>query len=86
MRTQISRKPLFFVLVVGAFCTASVVLGLAAHALSKGQAHQPAVAIAKVSTTDAKPAQAIVQDRATSSEDATVAPDSWKRWPALTDF
>jgi hypothetical protein len=33
MRTQLPGKPLFFVFVIGAFCAASVALGLGSHAL-----------------------------------------------------
>jgi hypothetical protein len=86
MRTQLPGKPLFFVLVIGAFCAASVALGLGAHALSKGQAQQPAAVIVKPSATNAMPARPASRDRAAASDDASVAEMSWKRWPSLTDF
>ena len=84
MRTQVFNKPYLPVLVVGAFCGAAAVLG--AQALSKGQVHEPATAIVKSSAADAKPAQAAARDRTVASEDASTTPDSWKRWPSLTDF
>jgi hypothetical protein len=86
MRTQLFRKPLFFFITVGAFCAASVAVGLGAHALSKGRAHQPAAEITKASATEAKPTQPVAGDRAAPSDDAAAAQESWKRWPALTDF
>jgi hypothetical protein len=84
MRTQVFNKPYLPVLVMGAFCGAAAVLG--AQALSKGQVHQPPAAIVKSSTADAMPAQAAARDRTVASEDASATPDSWKRWPSLTDF
>ena len=86
MRTQFSGKPLFFVLVIGAIGAASVALGFGTHALSKGQAQEPAPAIVKASVTDAKPAQPGVRDRGTASAEALAGPNSWKRSPSLTDF
>jgi len=86
MRTQFANKPLFYVLVVGAFCAASIALGVGANALSKGRAHPPAAEIAKASVTGAKPAHPIAPDRKAPSEETSAAPDSWKRWPSLTDF
>jgi hypothetical protein len=82
MRTQFFGKPLFFALAIGAACIA---FGLGSNALSKGQAHQPAAQVVKVSATPAAPAQPIARDR-TPSEGNSAMHDSWKRWPSLTDF
>jgi uncharacterized membrane protein YadS len=83
MRTQISGKPLFLVIVISAICGVAAVLAFGTSAPSKGQAPEPAAAIVKAALTEAKPAMPVSRPAA---QDESPKDTSWKQWPSLTDF
>jgi hypothetical protein len=82
MRTQPLSKSAIPMLVIVASC--ATVVGLAAHALSRGHG-QPAAEIAKTGPQQAK-AAAPASTKNPALDGALAADASWKQWRPLTDF
>jgi hypothetical protein len=69
-----------------AVALAATVTGLVAFAGTQEPVAQTRVSVATISPSQAAPAPATAPVQLVGVNDTTERADSWKQWPALTDF